>query len=68
MVERNERPIFDNKNYRIEERRIEHRRMEERRLEARRRIHRRKSSRTVTILKYLALVVLIAAFIAAFSV
>jgi hypothetical protein len=63
MVERNERPELDVKNHRLENRRLE-----ERRIENRRQMHRRKSSRTMTIVKYLALLLLIAAFIAAFSV
>jgi hypothetical protein len=53
MVERNERPVFEGKN---------------RRLENRRGADRRKSSRPSSMWKYVAILLLIAAFIAAFSV
>jgi hypothetical protein len=53
MAERNERPVFEGKN---------------RRLDNRRGADRRKSSGTSPIWKYVAIILLITAFIAAFSV
>lgn len=53
MAERNERPVFEGKN---------------RRVDSRRGVDRRKSSRTITMWKYITVVLLIVAFIAAFSV
>lgn len=53
MPERNERPVFEGKN---------------RRVESRRGADRRKPDRSVTMWKYIAVVLLIVVFIAAFSV
>jgi hypothetical protein len=53
MAERNERPVFEGKN---------------RRLGNRRGVDRRKSSRTITMWKYVAIALFIVVFIVAFSV
>lgn len=53
MAERNERPIFEGKNRRVDDRRVAKRRVAER----------RKLERIFTILKYLAVIVFIAVFV-----
>lgn len=53
VAERNERPVFEGKNRRVDNRRG---------------TDRRKSGRTGNIWKYIVIVLLIVAFIAAFSV
>ncbi|HLD10279.1 MAG TPA: hypothetical protein VJB68_09565 [Methylophilaceae bacterium] len=52
MAERNERPIFEGTN---------------RRVDGRREAERRKSKRIYTILKYLAVIVFVAVFVIIFS-